>query len=113
MTTYNRGDVVLVPFPFTSQGQTKQRPALVVSVFAYNDSCPDVILASITSNPNPLTHVGDHRIVAWQAAGLDDPSIVQAKLVTVENGIIQQKIGELQPQDLSQYEQGLRTALGL
>ncbi len=30
------GDVVLVPFPFTSQAASKQRPAVIVSNLAYN-----------------------------------------------------------------------------
>jgi mRNA interferase MazF len=28
---YDFGDVVLVPFPFTSQAASKQRPAVIVS----------------------------------------------------------------------------------
>lgn len=46
---YQFGDVVLVPFPFTDQSTTKQRPAVVVSSAAYNRIRRDVILMAITS----------------------------------------------------------------
>lgn len=36
------GDVVLVPFPFTSQAASKQRPAVIVSSRAYNLERPDL-----------------------------------------------------------------------
>jgi mRNA-degrading endonuclease toxin of MazEF toxin-antitoxin module len=32
----------------------KPRPALIVSINAVNDLCPDVLLLPITSNPGPL-----------------------------------------------------------
>ena len=31
MTTYNKGDIVLVPFPFSDQTATKKRPAVIIS----------------------------------------------------------------------------------
>jgi mRNA interferase MazF len=47
--SFNRGDVVLVPFPFTDLTTQKQRPALVISSKDFNDSSSDVILVAITS----------------------------------------------------------------
>ena len=34
-TTFEFGDVVLVPFPFTKQSTSKKRPAVIVSSAAY------------------------------------------------------------------------------
>ena len=35
MTAYKRGDVVLVPFPFSDQTSNKKRPAVIVSDHLY------------------------------------------------------------------------------
>jgi mRNA interferase MazF len=48
-TRYKRGDVVLVPFPFTDLTSSKRRPALVISPDAFNDQMKDVVVAAITS----------------------------------------------------------------
>lgn len=37
MTAYERGDVVLVPFPFSDQTAIKKRPAAVISSNNYNN----------------------------------------------------------------------------
>ena len=57
-TTYSRGDIVLVPFPFTDLSSAKQRPALVVSADAFNSIRDDVLVASITSHV-PTTLAAD------------------------------------------------------
>src|SRR5258707_7905148 len=41
------GDVVLVPFPFTSQRASKKRPAVVVSNRAYGTAPPDLIVMAV------------------------------------------------------------------
>ena len=46
---FQRGDVVLVPFPFSDLSTTKVRPAVVVSGSLYHTTEPDLILAAITS----------------------------------------------------------------
>jgi mRNA interferase MazF len=49
MTSFRQGDVVLVPFPFTNQSGTKQRPAVIVSQESYNFANRDIILAPSTT----------------------------------------------------------------
>ena len=59
MTHYNRGDVVLVPFPFSDQTTTKKRPAVIISSNTYNDTSRDIVIMAITSQARgnmPLTH---------------------------------------------------------
>jgi mRNA-degrading endonuclease toxin of MazEF toxin-antitoxin module len=41
MTAYERGDVVLVPFPFSDQTTTKKRPAVIISSNTYNNVSSD------------------------------------------------------------------------
>src|SRR5690242_8725439 len=43
------GDVVLVPFPFTSQRESKKRPAVVVSNRAYSTARLDLLVMAVTS----------------------------------------------------------------
>ena len=48
-TRYKRGDIVLVPFPFTDLSSSKRRPALIVSPDWFNSSNQDLVLVAITS----------------------------------------------------------------
>ncbi len=71
-TSYKRGDVVLVPFPFTDLSTTKQRPALVVSSDQFNATRNDVLVAAITSQKAPLLL---RLVVAQPASALDLRSV--------------------------------------
>lgn len=46
--SYNQGDIVLVPFPFTDQSDLKTRPAIIISNSRVNDS-NDVICVQQTT----------------------------------------------------------------
>jgi mRNA interferase MazF len=113
MTSFRRGDVVLVTFPFTDAVGARRRPALVVSSDDYNAKSPDVIIASITGHLDAVKHPGDHVIAGWQEAGLARESLAQAKLATVEAGMIDRRLGALERDDLEVVERGLRSALAL
>ena len=47
---YKRGEIVLIPVPFSDLSYTKKRPVLVVSNTAHNFSNPDMVVVAITSN---------------------------------------------------------------
>ncbi len=47
MTTYSRGDIVLVGFVFSEENGRKLRPALVVSSARYHRDRRDVIVAKL------------------------------------------------------------------
>ena len=84
----NFGDIVLVPFPFTSQAVSKQRPAIVVSSAAYNRAKPDVVVMAVTSQLRPSPVLGEVWISQWQAAGLIKPSAVKPVFATLEQRLI-------------------------
>lgn len=102
----------MLPFDFTDRSGTKWRPAAVVSSAAYNQG-PDVVIASITGNLAALPHRGDHRLHDWKAAGLLRPSLLQAKLATVEAAVLGRQLGRLSAKDLAAFDKGLHSALGL
>lgn len=111
-TNLRRGAVVLVPFDSTDRSAIKWRPAAVVSGKRYNTG-PDVVIASITGNLAAVPHPGDKPIRDWKAAGLLRPSLIQAKLATVEGSILGKRIGQLTAHDLAAFDHGLREALEL
>jgi len=53
MSALSFGDIILVPFPFTNQISSKQRPAVVISNAAYNSNKPDIVLMAVTSQFRP------------------------------------------------------------
>ena len=107
------GAVVLVPFPFTSQAASKQRPAVIVSSRAYNLERPDLIMMAVTSQlrptPAPMGKSwGEVWLRHWQAAGLIKPSAVKPVFATLEQGLVIRRLGVLAPED----QDALRLAIG-
>ena len=89
------GDVVLVPFPFTSQRASKKRPAIVVSNRVYSTARPDLIVMAVTSQLRPDPRSGDVLIRDWQAAGLLKPSVVKPVFATLEQRLVLRRLGAL------------------
>jgi mRNA interferase MazF len=103
-TNYKRGDVVLVPFPFTDLTRAKQRSALVISPDAFNVVREDVLVVAITSQiPNTLA--GDEFAIPaaeLAACGLPKASLIRlTKLVSIHQQLIVKRIGVMPPQTLA------------
>lgn len=113
MTSYRRGDVVLVPIDLTDRSGSKLRPAVVVSGNHYNRQTPDLIIASITGSLHAIPHPGDRSLDDWQAEGLLRPALAQTKLTTIEASMVRRKLSTLTTSDMEALDRGLRDALEL
>lgn len=111
--SYKRGDILLVPFPFSDQTSTKQRPALVISVDLFQEQGPDLLIMAITSQVGGPLKLGEFLIRDWQSAGLLKPSGVKAAITTIEAKLVRRQLGRLSDYDLKQLNSSLRELLGL
>lgn len=66
---FKRGDIVLLPFPFTDQSGIKRRPVVFLSANEYNIRRRDLVVAPITSNISSK-QLGDTVIGYWAETGL-------------------------------------------
>ena len=105
--TFERFDIVRVPFPFTDRLAHKHRPALVLSpAVLFNTPAGHSIMAMITSaqhSPWPL----DTPITDQVAAGLPAPSIVRFKLFTLDHRLVRGTLGTLAPADQTRVHEAL------
>ena len=105
--TYNRYDVVKVPFPFTDRQANKHRPALIISSASrFNNSVSHSVMAMITSAKHfswPL----DTPIVDIDSAGLPVSSIIRLKLFTLDHRLIISTLGALSDQDRVVFDKNL------
>ncbi|OHB97769.1 MAG: growth inhibitor [Planctomycetes bacterium RIFCSPLOWO2_12_38_17] len=113
MTTYNKGDIVLVPFPFSDQTATKKRPAVIISSDRHNNTSSDIVIMAITSKTDKNLTTGECLINNWQDAGLLKPSVIKPAISTIEQTLVLKKLGRLSQKDLILMENTLVEFLDL
>jgi mRNA interferase MazF len=106
------GDVVLVPFPFTSQAASKKRPAAIVSTGAYNRAKLDVVVMAITSQFHPSPVLREVWLAEWQAAGLLRPSAVKPVFATLEQSLVIRPLGTLTAADQGALRKAIAETIG-
>lgn len=111
-TTFDFGDIILVPFSFTDQSASKKRPAVIVSSDVYNRDRPDIILMAVTSQVRHLGKTGEAEVQDWREAGLLKPSLIKPILATVEKSLVLKKLGRLSGKDRHSLREVLRVILG-
>lgn len=112
MTSYKRGDIVLVSFIFSDETGAKQRPALIVSADTYNNARQEIIISAITSRTDRIL-TGDYLVKNWKAAGLLAPSVVTGIVRTIKQSMIVRKLGTMSSSDLKEIDKNLRVILQL
>lgn len=108
---YERGDVILVPFPFADARAAKTRPALVVSDPRYEAETGNLIIAQITSQAPKFS--SDYTLKDWKGSGLLKPSIVRLKLATLAASLVRYRPGRVPSAELVEVDKRLRNVLGL
>jgi mRNA interferase MazF len=108
---YERGDLVLLPFPCTDLSAASTRPAVVVSTDAFQRDTGDFTVAMVTSVPRTTAY--DYELREWQAARLLRPLWVRAKLATLDPTLVRYQPGRLSDADLAEDERRIRLSLGL
>ena len=114
----NRGDVVLVPFPYQDKPGQKVRPAVFVQSDAENRRLANTVLAMITGNASdagrPTTVLVDPQSPEGAGSGLSGPSLVKCyNLATVRQRHALRTIGRLPAAAMQKVDQALRAALEL
>jgi mRNA interferase MazF len=103
-----KGDIVLVPFPFTDLSSTKKRPALILV-----STKQDVTLAFITTKMH-WRNDWDMVLRASEKNGLKKDSLLRlAKITTLEKRLIIGKLGHLSIEKLDELDQKLQVLLQL
>ena len=98
---YNRWDVVSVNFPFIEGMEAKRRPALIVSA---DRLCSDhgVYWIAMITTAKTGKRLHDVAITNLARAGLHESCVVRvARLMTVGDGQIARRVGEIMPKDRS------------
>lgn len=110
---YTRADIVECAYPFSDSAGRKWRPALVISSNDHNDTHGWCLLAPITTRIPPEPRAGQFVIQDWQRLGLDELSMVEAKIVAVDYGLIRGKKGQFTPQLMRAIDDLLRSMMNL
>ena|SRR5688572_2085416 len=107
MERITRGDIWVVEL----LAHPKPRPALVISIDAVNDLCPDALMIPLTSQPGPLRiPVPDDA----QHTGLRVGSYLKCESVgPIHKSRLKKRIGRIPPHLWPAVDAGLKRVLGL
>ncbi len=99
MAKFVKGDVVVVPFPFSDLTQVKRRPALVITALEGDD----VILCQITSQTIKDNYALSLDDKDFETGSLKQSSNVRPnRIFTVDSYIILYRVGSLKIEKLTE-----------
>ncbi|PIP55429.1 MAG: hypothetical protein COX06_03325 [Candidatus Zambryskibacteria bacterium CG22_combo_CG10-13_8_21_14_all_42_17] len=107
----SKGDIILVPFPFTDLSGQKVRPALVLHVEEKGEDC---IVAFLSSAKSKRTTYFDLSVVSSNRNGLKVNSVVKInKIATLQKKIALGQLGRMEPNYIIQINKKLKRLFGL
>lgn len=104
MERFVKGDVVVLPFPYTDFSGAKKRPALVIATLKGNN----IILAQITTNQRNDQDLINLKRKDFDSGFLNSDSFIMASLIfTSDSSRISYKAGQLTQNKIKQIEKKL------
>ena len=92
MARFVKGDIIVVPFPFSDLTQTKRRPALVISALEGNDlSLCQITSQSVRDNYAILLDDKDFNTGSLKQSSYIRPN----RIFTADNHIVLYRVGDL------------------
>ena len=104
--SFCRGEVVLLPIPFTDLASRKVRPGVVIGHSSHLGDLFVVPVSSVLQNVDVVLR-------DWRAAGLNVPCGIKSQIATIEDSLVVKLVGVLSTQDSVALEKRLRTWLQL
>ena len=112
MPSFEQGDIVRVPFPYTDRATRQHRPALIVSVGGIGEKRSLLWVTMITSAEN-RPWPGDLSLGEQQNAGLPNPSVVRPCKIATIDAARANMLGRIEPALLAEVLSTLRRYLGV
>lgn len=104
MEGFVKGDVVVLPFPFSDLSTEKRRPALVIAKGEYDDS----VLCQITSKQKKGIEAIELKGKDFQKGGLKITSYVRPKKIfTADVGLILYRAGSIKKEKITGVEDAI------
>jgi len=102
-----KGDIVLIPFPFTDLSSTKLRPAVILSVDNQgNDITVCFISSQNISNLRSDEFLIDSKDPSFSTTGLKISSKVRvSRIVTIDRRLLTRRIGKLESDYIEKLNQ--------
>lgn len=104
MIPFNKGDVILIPFPFTDLSATKQRPALIISSDQFNNKHNDVVAMAVSSQIPSQIPEEEYLLSSadMKTSGLPRKSVIKlGKVITINQSLIIKKLGKIPNQTVT------------
>ena len=98
MARFVKGDVVVIPFPFSDLSETKRRPALVLADFPGDD----ILLCQITSKYSAPVYVVELNAAGFTSGSLPCSSFIRTnRIFTGDKNMIIRKTGHVSSEIMS------------
>lgn len=93
---YSKGDIILLPYPFTDLTANKVRPAVVVG--SERDKYDDIFVVPLTSKIFNLSE-NEFCLENWKESGLNVPTAIKRGCMLIDTELVIKKVGVLSNAD--------------